>query len=97
MARKLGLQPGPTPELVAAQEKVALLQSDMMIQQIQSQEQQMQLGAMPGMLAPQIGGGAPTSGVGPEGGRPPTGAHPPQFVQKSGPNGPRAVVSESGT
>ena len=46
----------------------------------------MQLGIMPGGAAPQQAGG----------GRPPTGQQPPTMVQKSGPDGPRTVVSESG-
>ena len=111
-ARKLGLQPGPTPEIVQAQEQAQLMQTQMMIQQMQAQALMQQMAPMgqggpqggPGQGGP--GGGPPpgpggpqappTSGTGPHGGRPPSGGQPPQFLVKQGPEGPRAVVSESG-
>jgi hypothetical protein len=117
-ARKAGLQPGPTPEMVAAQEQLAIIGPKMQALQMQMQMQQMMMQGAPGALAPQMGpggpdgppggpsgpgGGAsappgapPTSGVGPQGGRPPSGGAPPQMVIKSGPEGPRSVISESG-
>lgn len=97
IARKTGLQPGPTPELVQAQEQLALAQVQAQLAQIQAMEQQAALGALPGQMAPQMGGegqGVSNSGVGPQGGRPPTGAQPPMLIPKDG--GSRVAVSESG-
>jgi hypothetical protein len=102
-ARKLGLQPGPTPEIVAAQEKLTLAQAEAATSQIQ---QTQLMGQIQGLMGGG-GGGAPsnpapgapapvrTSGVGPEGGRPPSGQAPPQLIMKDG--GTRAVISESET
>ena len=100
-ARKLGLQIGPTPSIVEAQEQLALAQVQAQLQQIEMATQQMQMqaqqaamGALPGQLAPSMGG-VSNSGVGSQGGRPPSGNAPPQMLLKDG--GTRAVVSESGT
>jgi hypothetical protein len=108
-ARKRGLQPGPTPEMVEAsnaaqtsQAIAAAIQAQMMVQQLQQQMNAPQYGPPgggpggPGGGAPPPGGAPPTSGVGPSGGRPPSGQAPPQMVTKNGPEGPRTVVSESG-
>lgn len=99
-ARKLGLQMGPTPEVVEAQEKLALAQVQAQLQQMQMVQQQMQMqqqqammGALPGQLSP-TPPEVSNSGVGPQGGRPPSGAQPPQMVLKD--SGTRPVVSESG-
>ncbi len=93
-ARRMGLIPGPPPEVIQAQTAVQVAQAQQMLQQM-AMMQQMQPGqGQPGAGAPPPGGGAPsTSGTGPQGGRPPSGGQPPQFVQKS--DG-RTVVSESG-
>lgn len=98
-ARKLGLQPGPTPEMVQLQ------QAAMMAQLAQIAGQASLMGGLPspGGGQPTGVGGAigatpeapPTSGVGAGGGRPPSGQKPPQFVTKDG--GARTIVSESGT
>lgn len=97
-ARKLGLQPGPTPEMVQLQ------QAAMMAQLAQMAGQAFMNGGLaPGGGNPTGTGGPigtapiapPTSGVGGQGGRPPSGQQPPQFVGKDG--GARTVVSESGT
>lgn len=106
-ARKLGLMQGPTPEMVAMQQKLAEMQMMM-------QMQQMGMAAIQGQMAGPGGPGGPpggppggggggnqgsqgppsNSGVGPEGGRPPSGQHPPQLIQKDG--GSRSTISESG-
>jgi hypothetical protein len=82
-ARRLGLMPGPPPEVIQAQTAMAMAQTQQALGQ-------MSMGAVgqPGGEAP------PTSGVGPQGGRPPSGQQAPQFVQKD--QGERTVVSESG-
>lgn len=104
-ARKNGLQPGPTPEMVEATNKAQLaqaqlagLQAEMAVLQLKNQQARPQYGGGEGggeggPPAPPPGGAPPTSGVGPQGGRPPSGQQPPQMVQKS--DG-RTVVSESG-
>jgi hypothetical protein len=106
-ARKLGLQPGPTPEVVAAQEKLILLQAQMAQMQAQmaaSAPQGPSLspeGAIPqgggggGGIPPQGGGGGPTSGTTGQGGRPPSGQLPPRMISKDG--GARTTISESGS
>jgi hypothetical protein len=96
-ARKLGLMPGPTPEMVQAQQAQMLMQTQLMMGQMGMQ--MMMGGQGPPQGGPEGGGAPPTpppnnSGVGPQGGRPPSGGQPPQFVQKDG--GARTVVSESG-
>lgn len=96
-ARKMGLQPGPTPEMVQMQ------QMAMMAQLAQMSAQMQMAGGMPGggggggggnPTAPPISApeAPPTNGTGPQGGRPPSGGEPPQLVQKGG----RQIVSESG-
>jgi hypothetical protein len=92
-ARKLGLLPGPTPEMVQAQEAMVLMQAQQAIGQMAMMQNTM--GQQQAQGAPQAQGGAPVNGVGPQGGRPPSGGQAPQFVQKDG--GSRTVVSESGT
>lgn len=94
IARKLGLMPGPTPEMVQAQQAQMLMQTQLMMAQM---GMQMAMGGMapPGGPPPPGGPQPNNSGVGPEGGRPPSAGQPPQFVQKDG--GSRTVVSESGT
>lgn len=104
-SRKMGLQAGPTPELVQAQTAAAVMQAQGAILQVQ---QAMALGATPGggpgAQAPQAGGPpgsnpvGPVSnnGSGPQGGRPPSGQQVPRPIQKSGPEGTRMVISESG-
>jgi len=95
-ARKLGLMEGPTPEMVAMQQKLMQMQMMMQMQQLGMEAIQGQ------MMNPGGGGGAPSdggevpsnSGVGKEGGRPPSGAETPKMVQKDG--GSRTAVSESG-
>ncbi len=104
MARKAGLLPGPSPEMIQVQEEMAKLQLQMAQMQLQAQVGQMAFmagGGNSGQSAPVPGGGGmpevkapPVSGVGPEGGRPPSGNEPPQLVQKDG--GTRTTVSESG-
>jgi hypothetical protein len=105
-ARKLGLQPGPTPQVVEAQEQLAIGQAQAQMVQIQMQLQQMQQPQGPPGPPPGPGtnqGGPPgqgppsTSGSGPQGGRPPSGQAPPQMMMKSdGQGGQRPVISESG-
>ena len=54
-------------------------------------------GVLPNPNAGAAGGTNPAQPGGPQPGRPPSGQQPPQFVQKTGPDGtPRQVVSESG-
>lgn len=97
-AKRLGLLPGPPPEVVAAQTQMAVLQAAMaMAQAGMMQNTQGNPNAPP---PPQGGGGGgsggnPQTGVGPQGGRPPSGEEPPRFVQKDG--GSRVAVSESGS
>ena len=109
-ARKQGLQPGPTPEMVEAtnqaqlaQAQVGALQAQMMLQQLSAQAGRAQFGPPPegGPGGPGGPGGGPpppqappTSGTGPQGGRPPSGQAPPQMVTKG--DG-RTVISESET
>lgn len=83
-ARRLGLQPGPTPEQLQMQQAMMAAQAQQAIGQV----------AMMQQVQPPQGQAPNTSGVGPQGGRPPSGGQPPQFVQKDG--GTRTVVSESG-
>lgn len=86
-ARRMGLLPGPPPEVVEAQNQMILAQAQMALGQMAMMQQM-----APGQGTPTAG--APnTSGVGPQGGRPPSGGQPPTFQQKS--DG-RTVVSESG-
>lgn len=82
-ARKLGLMPGPTPEMIEMQQKLALIQGA----QALGEAGPAGIQGMASMM-----GGANNSGVGPEGGRPPSGEKPPQLMQK----GERIVMSESG-
>lgn len=89
-ARKMGLQPGPSPEMVAAQEQMVLLQTQMAQMQIQAQMQAPQGPSLSPQQAPT------TSGTTAQGGRPPSGGAPPQMVIKQGPEGPRTITSESG-
>lgn len=89
-ARKLGLLPGPTPEMVQAQEMMAIFQAQQVMAQMAMMANVMPGGPQAAMQQQQ----GNTSGVGPQGGRPPSGQQPPQFVNKS--DG-RTVVSESGT
>jgi hypothetical protein len=106
-ARKLGLQQGPTPEQVAAQEAAAIAQAQAVVLQTQMMQMQMQMspqaqglqnaGLPPGGGGPPGGGppaqgGNPHSGVAQGGGRPPTGQQPPQMINKGG----RVIISESG-
>lgn len=98
--RRLGLLPGPPPELVQAQTAAALMQAQMGMMQMQMQMGTPQTG-VPGQPPPQGGPpGGPGGGEAPvqagppnQGGRPPSGATPPHIEQKDG--GTRAVVSES--
>lgn len=99
-ARKVGLLPGPTPEMVQIQEQMAKLQ--LMAAQLQMGQAAFmgQAGLGPGgggagAPKPPMGGGAPISGTTPQGGRPPSGNEPPRFVEKDG--GARTVISESGS
>lgn len=78
-ARKLGLQPGPTPEVVKTQEHMTLLQAkaaemQIMMQMQQMQMQQQQMGQQAALQASMGGGqlGAPP-GMGGDGGPPPGG------------------------
>lgn len=100
-ARKLGLLPGPTPEMVQIQEQMAQIQLMMAQAQMQGMAGQMAFlggaggtGEKPPSLPGGPAGGGSTSGVGPQGGRPPSGQETPKFVQRDG--GARTVVSESG-
>jgi hypothetical protein len=94
-ARKMGLQEGPTPEMVQAQQAAALVQAQAAIMQVTQQ-----LGISPPPpgqgTAPGLGpeGKIYQSGTGPQGGRPPSGQEMPQIVSKDG--GTRQVISESG-
>lgn len=93
-ARRAGLIPGPTPEVVQLQQELQKIQLMMQLQQLQ-------MGMGGGMPPPggPGGGGAPPGQEPegpPQGGRPPSGKEPPQMVQKDGAEGPRTVVSESG-
>lgn len=98
-ARKMGLLPGPTPEMVQIQEQMAQMQ--LLAMQMQMQQGMGAMALMGGHGGtgekPPIpgGGGAPVSGTTSQGGRPPSGGQPPQFVQRDG--GTRTVVSESGS
>lgn len=99
-ARKLGLQPGPTPELVQVQIAAAVVQAQAAISQVQGALAMGQM-PLPSPGNPGIGGAeqvqqARTSGVGPQGGRPPSGQELPQMIQKNSPEGPRTTISESG-
>lgn len=108
-ARQLGLQPGPTPEMVQAQQQVIIAQAQAQMMQLQ-QMSMMGMGGMGGAPGgggpPGGGGGAPpgggippvpsNKGSGPQGGRPPSGQQAPQMIQKNSPEGPRMVTSESG-
>jgi len=91
-ARKLGLMPGPPPELVQLQLAMQMAQLQMQLVQLQQMAAQ-----PPGMAAPpQPGGAAPPGGPpGPkaQGGRPPSGQVAPHFETRE--NGTRPVVSES--
>lgn len=94
-ARKLGLQPGPTPEMVQLQ------QAAMMAQLAQQAGMGAMGGVSPGGMGsvqgPQpmqeSGAAPPISGTTPQGGRPPSGNAPPVFKQKDG--GTRGTVTES--
>jgi hypothetical protein len=93
-ARKLGLQPGPTPEMVQMQQMAMMAQLGQIAAQAQlggglggGQSGQMGLDAVPEAPA--------TNGTGPAGGRPPSGNQPPSFQMKDG--GSRQVISESGS
>lgn len=104
-ARKLGLQPGPPPELVEAQQALAQAQAETALRALAMQAQGMQGGGgmppppggappgPPGPPMPPPQGAPPTSGVGPQGGRPPSAQVAPHFEAKDG--GQRTVVSES--
>jgi hypothetical protein len=96
-ARRLGLLPGPTPEMVQAQQAMTIVQAQMAMAQMGMQQNA-------GLMQPPGGGGgpggpppegAPTTGTTSQGGRPPSGQQTPQFVMKDG--GSRMTVSESGT
>jgi hypothetical protein len=101
-ARKLGLQPGPTPEVAEAMAKAQYWQATAMAAQFQAQSQVGQMGPTMGPGGPQGGPGDPAGpgappppgpgGGGP--GRPPSGQELPQPVMKDG--GTRMVISESG-
>lgn len=102
-ARRSGLMAGPPPELVQVQVQAA---------QIQLAQAKMQFGAQQAQMAAMAQGGGPPPPGGPSklsdaikgtnnsgaagGGRPPSGQEPPQMVIKSGEEGPRTVISESG-
>lgn len=102
-ARKNGLMQGPTVEQAQMSNELQKMQLMMQLMQLQQQAQQMGLvpptgpgGMPPGGEPPGAPPGATPVPNGPPG-RPPSGQEPPQFVQKTGPNGePRTVVSESG-
>jgi hypothetical protein len=92
-AKRSGLQPGPPPEVVQAQNAMVLAQAQqMMAQMAMMMPGAMQAGAPPGQAPP--GGPPGMNGPGSEGGRPPSGGEPPQMVAKDG--GARTTVSESG-
>jgi hypothetical protein len=96
-ARKQGLVPGPTPEIVQTQLALQLAQLQQQLMMIQQQQQQMQMGGPP-QAAPPGPGGPPQGGPkvpGPtsQGGRPPSGQTPPHFEVRDG--GTRPIVAES--
>lgn len=99
IARKMGLQPGPTPEQVQAQHELSLAQAQaaMVQAQIQGEQLKQQVGLTGAGAAGAAPAGIPpapsTSGVGPQGGRPPSGQSEPRLVMKDG--GQRAVIAES--
>jgi hypothetical protein len=98
-ARKQGLIPGPTPELVALQMELQKVQLLAQLQQLGGGGPGGPGGGPPGGPPGGPGGGPPPGMDVPGGkqpGRPPSGQQPPQQVQKQGPGGPRPVVSESG-
>lgn len=99
-ARKLGIQPGPTPEMVQMQQAAMMAQ----LSQAAGMGNLMQGGGgggpqvgKPGGQPPMGGGQAteapPTNGTGPSGGRPPSGNAAPSFQMKAG--GGRTIVRES--
>lgn len=107
-AHQRGLQAGPTADVAAAQAQAAVAMAQAQVAQAQmmiQQSQQQPVGPVDstGQGQPPSGGGGQPSGpsnngVGSQGGRPPSGGQPPQFVQKTGPDGSqRTVVSESGS
>lgn len=101
-AREQALMQGPTPELVQLEIELKKAQLMLQLQQIQSQ---MMMGPQPpggpGEGGPPPEGGGPPGqdsskmAGGPREGRPPSGQKPPQMQTKTGPDGPRPVVSES--
>ncbi len=103
-ARELGLQPGPTPELVnatnqaqLAQAVVGALQAQQMIDQIQRQAAAPQFGP-PGAGGPPGGpGGAPPPGGGaPPGQAPPTSGVGPQGGRPPSGNAPPQIETKTG-
>lgn len=96
-ARKMGLQPGPTPEMVQMQMMAMMAQLGQMGAQMQMMGGNPGAGgggnpAAPPIKAPEA---PPTNGTGPQGGRPPSGGEPPRLISKDG--GSRTIVSESGS
>jgi hypothetical protein len=94
-ARRMGLQPGATPELVQMQEQLAKAQMAAQMASLTNPQPPPQPGGGgPPGGGPNIPQAPPTSGVGPQGGRPPSGGKPPEMAFKDG--GTRMTVSESG-
>ena len=94
-ARKLGLMPGPPPEMVAMQLQAQMLQLQ---QQIQMLAAGPPMGAPPGPAGggpPPEGGppGPPVPGPTSQGGRPPSGQVPPHFETRD--SGTRPIIAES--
>lgn len=94
-ARKLGLMPGPPPEMVQMQLALQMLQLQQQIQAMQAPP------PPPGAAPPGPAGPPPPGGpAGPkvpapnsQGGRPPSGQQPPHFETRDG--GTRPIVAES--
>lgn len=108
-ARKMGLQPGPTPELIEAQLALAVGQAKAQLQQLQMQQAQMQQQMAMGQIAQLVNGGqggAPGQGgpQGPPGGQeggplapPPTSGVGPQGGRPStGQEPPQLVTKDNG-
>lgn len=101
-ARRLGLQQGPTPEMVQMQQAAMMAQLGQQAAMAGMMGQGGGQGGPPGGGAPPSGGqqgqateAPPTNGTGPQGGRPPSGGKPPTFQMKDG--GSRTITSESGS
>ena len=107
-ARRMGLQPGPTPEVVKAQERLTLAQADAAVAQIEMQKQQMAQAAQQGgimeMLQKAMGGKGGDEGAPPPGGAPPqaeavrtNGVGPQGGRPPSGQAPPQIIMKDGGT